>query len=572
MLFILVLFGWLFLTFPNQIAAIDEFQLNRDVIYKVDLTGKAQVEEKIVLTNNISQIYPTEYQINLVGSEITAITAADQEGNIIKDINQEKDSTQIKLQFNVQNIGKGKTTPINLHYSINKFAENKGNIWEISLPQYQNIGDNDQLTILIQVPTQFGKLAFSSLGQSVLTPTANYYQLRLNQNQVKNKNHLFIFGNYQLFDFTLQYLLDNQKGEATLTQIALPPALDSQKIIFKTIEPPPANINIDPDGNWLAEYNLKPGENLIVTAAGQAKIMGARSTGSTDDKLLSASQFWPVDNQLINQIAANLNTPQDIYNYVIKTLSYNFDGLNQTTRRQGALQALAEPNQALCLEFTDLFITLARAKGIPAREIEGFAYTNNPKLKPIGLNATILHAWPQYYDNYQQTWIAIDPTWGKTTGGIDYFHDLDLNHFILVIHGRDSLYPPPPDRVEVAFASQEIFPDLKAPLITADRSHLIITNPNPNPLFQINLISPTLEWKNTINFIGPYGKTSINLPKMSFIDSLRRHNQTIDIFYENQKYSLKYLPHYQNLALTVTAAIVLLCLCGIMITRHEKIS
>ncbi|NCC70435.1 hypothetical protein EOM09_02540, partial [bacterium] len=41
------------------------------------------------------------------------------------------------------------------------------------------------------------------------------------------------------------------------------------------------------------------------------------------------------------------------------------------------------PNSSICTDFTDLFITLARAKGIPAREVQGFAYTNNSKIKPI---------------------------------------------------------------------------------------------------------------------------------------------------------------------------------------------
>ena len=40
-------------------------------------------------------------------------------------------------------------------------------------------------------------------------------------------------------------------------------------------------------------------------------------------------------------------------------------------------------------------------------------------------------------------WIMVDPTWGSTTGGVDYFHQLDFDHFAFVIKGESSTYPIP---------------------------------------------------------------------------------------------------------------------------------
>jgi hypothetical protein len=37
----------------------------------------------------------------------------------------------------------------------------------------------------------------------------------------------------------------------------------------------------------------------------------------------------------------------------------------------------------------------------------------------------------------------VDPTWGSTTGGVDYFSTLDFDHFAFVIKGVDSNYPIP---------------------------------------------------------------------------------------------------------------------------------
>src|SRR6185369_8044788 len=55
----------------------------------------------------------------------------------------------------------------------------------------------------------------------------------------------------------------------------------------------------------------------------------------------------------------------------------------------------------------------------------------------------ILHAWPEYYDKEKQTWVMVDPTWGSTTGGVDYFNVLDFDHFAFAIKGTDSDYPIP---------------------------------------------------------------------------------------------------------------------------------
>ncbi len=109
----------------------------------------------------------------------------------------------------------------------------------------------------------------------------------------------------------------------------------------------------------------------------------------------------------------------------------------------GTLKALNNSNSAVCLEFTDLFIALARASGIPAREVDGYAYTNNSSERPLSFVKDILHAWPEYYDFDRKAWIMVDPTWGNTTGGIDYFNTLDFDHIAFVVKGLNSSYPVP---------------------------------------------------------------------------------------------------------------------------------
>ncbi len=59
-------------------------------------------------------------------------------------------------------------------------------------------------------------------------------------------------------------------------------------------------------------------------------------------------------------------------------------------------------------------------------------------------DSDVLHAWPEYFNPLTKTWVSVDPTWAKTTGGIDYFSFFDFRHIALAIHGISSVQPPSP--------------------------------------------------------------------------------------------------------------------------------
>ncbi len=96
------------------------------------------------------------------------------------------------------------------------------------------------------------------------------------------------------------------------------------------------------------------------------------------------------------------------------------------------------------MEYADLLIALSRAGGIPAREINGYAYTLDKTNRPLSLRiegGDVLHAWPQIYLP-ETGWTMIDPTWGSTSGS-DYFSAFDLSHLTFVVKGISSEYPLP---------------------------------------------------------------------------------------------------------------------------------
>src|SRR5690606_7935727 len=122
-------------------------------------------------------------------------------------------------------------------------------------------------------------------------------------------------------------------------------------------------------------------------------------------KYLASQPFWELNSREVKEAVKDLKDAQEIYEYVVNTLSYNYGKVTGDNVRIGAKGALQDPENAVCLEFTDLFVALARSKGIPARSIEGYAYTQNETLRPLSLIKDVLHAWPEYYDDKKQAWI-----------------------------------------------------------------------------------------------------------------------------------------------------------------------
>lgn len=577
---------WLIVIFlfilSKPIAAAGEFKVSQSIVFDVDQSGLARVNQNIKIINNLSQIYPKEYQISLTGSELSQIKGNDTGGDIAIQNQTSDDTTTIKLTPNAPGIGKDQTTQINLSYLISNFAKKKGNTWEIQVPQYQNLSDGD-LNISLKIPPSFGQLSFSSAPAVSSHDLSSYTEIKFNQNSVKNKI-LLVFGNHQLIDFSLKYFLENSSEVVKNTEIAIPPDTNNQIIHYRQFSPQPQNIKLDADGNWLARYQLAPQQKVDVEISGQAKITSWQKIPEEIDvkKYLTAQKFWEVDNDEIKTISATVKGPKQIYDYVVNNLNYNFSQIDGS-RRHGALFAVQNQNNALCTEFTDLFVALSRSQNIPAREIEGYALSNNTKIKPLNPNSDILHAWPQYYDQTSKSWISVDPTWEKTTNGIDYFSDLDLNHLTFVIHGISSVYPPPPGSyrsslsektITTDFATEEIKSDSKPLQAKIQGKQLSIYNPN---LFSLNNIIVNINGKQeSIRTLPPLSQTSLEVPTTSFLDILSPQNRSYHVSIISNEIpnptveNIINRQYYLFLSLAIAGCIVLLSLGGIIVTVEKN--
>ena len=424
--------------------AKNDFGLTTIAEYKVEDTGKTQVTNTITIKNTTSQLLAKSYTLSLSGIEPKNIKAFEEGKKLSVFQLTEGDSVKLRVDFEDTLPGIGKARTFVITYEEETLATKTGDVWEVFIPKLANPQVFDEYKVLLSTTKSFGEEAYISPDAREIIDK-DERRIYIFQKEDLINGISAGFGQSQVFSFTLNYHLQNSANKKTQMEIAIPPDTSTQKMFYEEIDPLPANLYQDSDGNWITSYTLLPRQKKLVKVKGSVQIFSKPrkfiqpSTSSLLENT-KPQEVWQSDDPGIKELAESLKTPEEIYNYVTKTLVYNYDRVKPEAERLGAKNALANPTNAICTEFTDLFIALARANGIPAREINGYAYSENPKIQPLSFVSDVLHAWPEYWDEELSTWIPVDPTWGATSG-IDYFNKLDLRHFSFVIHGKDAFTP-----------------------------------------------------------------------------------------------------------------------------------
>jgi hypothetical protein len=521
--------------------AAEEFATTYDITYEVDDQGRAFVVSDIALTNKLSNVYATQYTLEIEKARVSQVGAWDSSGEMKTTLKTEADSVTIHLFFNDQVAGLGKKLKFTLKYEILDFAKKNGEIWELAVPKVGNWENLEKLNLILKVPKTFNSLAFISPKPQNIAENSRFYLFSYH-GEIAREGIVAAFGDFQIFDFSLLYHLSNPNPRPVFTKISLPPDTDYQRVFYQNLEPQPENVKVDDDGNWLATYKLSGLAKIEVKAVGQVKISASPaffphlSRLTTNNCYLSPQPYWEVNDPEIQKLTQQLKSPREIYDFVVKTLSYDFSRVGQTPQRLGATTSLQRPQEAICTEFTDLFVALCRAAGIPARELNGFAYADNPKIKPLSEKADVLHAWPEYWDEERKVWLEVDPTWEKTSG-IDYFNKLDLSHFVFAIHGKESTSPPAAGSyrekgtagkdVLVTFGQyrREEIPKLTAKFLLPEKiflergagGQIFLENKGPTAIYdlpiELKTEDLTVDIKNgaTIAVLPPFGRKTLEL-------------------------------------------------------------
>lgn len=450
---LLILFTIHYSLLTSVASAAGEFATTYKVQYEVDEQGKTQVTQQIVLKNKTSNYYADKFELKIGSTKVENVKAQDATGPLETEAKFENNLTTISVKFNQKVIGIEKTLPWTLTYTSNELASKSGQIWEVSIPRLARSADITGYSAVVSTPVSFGQIAFAVPSPLTSEKVGSRQLFTFGKGQLVESGIAISFGEKQVFSFTLNYHLENNNLTSQILEIALPPDNNYQKIVIQKLDPAPRDVIVDKDNNFLALYRLSSRQKINITATGFVEVFSKpfrniypALSQNERERYTAKQKYWETDAAFIKKKAEELKGPQAIYNFVTSYLSYSEDRLKQTkVERKGAAAAAASPKDAICTEFTDLFIAIARASGIPAREVEGFAYTQNERLRPLSLAlfpGDVLHAWPEYWDD-QLGWVQVDPTWGSTSGGLDYFKKLDFNHITFVQRGVSSQTPFP---------------------------------------------------------------------------------------------------------------------------------
>ena len=122
-------------------------------------------------------------------------------------------------------------------------------------------------------------------------------------------------------------------------------------------------------------------------------------------EMLHSTKYWPATDpaivRLANSITQNAETNDEKVTAILKWLSpgSNIKYSGQTGSRYGTEQVLKQ-KFGHCWDFSDLFVTLARASGVPTRQVAGWLYGSSG------------HVWCEYYLE-GKGWKQVDPTGGN---------------------------------------------------------------------------------------------------------------------------------------------------------------
>ncbi len=524
-LLIFLLFSILFFfQIKTNALAASNFSTDYNVTYTIAKDASTHVNLNVVVTNLSSIYYTPSYEIQSGFKDIKNLKAYDEYGSLSPEVKETQDGTSITVTFNQRVVGIGNKHTLNISFDTNEVAQDLDNVWEINVPGLSQKSDFTTFNATVTYPYSLGKPAY--IKPAVYSPdSVRGNTLTFTKNQLGTSGISITFGSYQIYSFDLIYHLGNSNLFPVKTEIALPPSTNYQDVEIDAINPKPSNVTTDTDGNWLAQYSLPSSSRMNVEVKGKAKIfLNPKQSPISQTQFqdyLKPQQYWEVNNKQIKNLADKLKTPQAIYNYVVTHLTYDFSRVSSNEPRLGAVGVLDSPDSAVCLEFTDLFIALSRAAGIPAREIDGYAYTENTQQRPLSLVQDILHAWPEYYDSTKKEWIEVDPTWGNTTGGVDYFNVFDFDHFAFVVKGESSIYPVPAGGYKLS--GDKTSKDVNVS-VGGDFTPVMSVAPDitiQNPVFAGFPADVVINIKNTGNTFAPAGSFSV------LSDELKPGSQTI---------------------------------------------
>ncbi len=509
----------IFISFKPANAS-DNFNYNINVNYIVSPDSNTLVKETYNITNKTSTQYLDSIRVSTPSTDVSNIQVYYGNGGSIPfettRITQDKsgykyDYTEIKVNFNRANVGQGLNWSFVIQYNTPDIVENKGRANVVYIPGISP-ENRDEYNVSLTVPNSFGTIhGFGRLpkltNQNPTNRTYSFSKDDLNNNSVQ-----LLFGDSTTYKVNFAYPLKNESSSKKDFEIALPPSTSSQTVFIEKIEPAPVSTRVDTDGNVIAKYILDSNQSSTVKVDVLADVKyieyNLANSGTLSDipqslknDYTKPTKYWPANNTQIKQKAQEVTQGKNsvaekvkaINDYVIQTLNYNNEKIKYNIR-QGGLEALNDPNNVVCLEYSDLSISLLRAAGIPARMPVGYGYSGDLKKSPSVSDS--LHSWVQAYIP-NNGWINLDPTWGEK---FNNFGISDIDHLAFAIWGADDSQPP-------AITAEGVDTNYQYEEVSLSYTDTIPTISNDAKITSTNWVILPFISINTYRVVGPSNAT-----------------------------------------------------------------
>lgn len=489
-----------FFSFATQAHAQINVEVNRE--YTVSETGEMEVLEQELLTNNYRDRFIPGDASRRYDFVISAQDNKEREqiANIIYNsltlklngsissfakVNQRDAGSglyQYGITYKFRNrLNPGNRMAIDISYKHPELAEKSGGLLDSYIPAF---ADNFQFNLAdskytyrtrLKVPSSSGVESVVSVDPVSTFSEGAYDVYVFDQESLRGKFVWVQRGSKQVYKFRLTQELEATQQRATGNineyQIILPRSIDevniNQKVYYQKISPEPVAINTDPEGNLLGIFRTNAEQKLEVVLEGFAVITAVKNDlkqagnfgqleakSQSMSRYLQPAEYWEVDSPKIQAAAKEVGQSEevydvlsDLYKYVIDRIDYSQVKRFGINERKGALATL-EGGAAVCMEYSDLYLSLLRVRGIPTRAVFGYGYNSR-----VSADAQEPHQWVQAYLPGFDKWVSIDVTWGENgqqlIGG-------DLNHFYTHVAAVDPNSPPVLSRLALGTTSSEL--------------------------------------------------------------------------------------------------------------------
>lgn len=455
--------GLILLAVPWHSQASADFSYNVAATYQVTSDANTRVEEVYTVSNNSGNRYLQSIQLSTPVDDAKNLSVEYADGTSIPFTTTKKTSDQsgysydyieVSINFPRRTVGQNSTWGFVVSYDTAKLVETKGSAHTVTIPAVPQDG-SDKYSIELLVPESFGGIHTTGVKPTSQGVKNGQQRYSFKNKEALKKTALLVFGDSTIYQVNFNFPLKNSSSFASTFTVTLPPTTSGQQIIVQKLDPQPKSTRLDQDGNILADYEVPPKTTVTV----KTDVIGivtyldynlAASGTSADipkelvSKYTSAQKYWPADNPQIVAKAKELTKDKTtvaeqvraINNFVVDHLSYNSEKIKYNIR-QGGLKTLQNPTNSVCLEYSDLTISLLRAVDIPARMPIGYGYSGS--LKQSNSVTDSLHSWVQAYVP-GVGWMNIDPTWNEKFSN---FGSSDLDHMAFAIWGASDNSPAP---------------------------------------------------------------------------------------------------------------------------------